>query len=209
MAQGIFIGIGGSGVKSLARLKAKIYESYADKEAFSKDNSFIFIDTDINDIAKIQADSDLTRMYGGRQIIDLNEFIPIGSTNPYNVRQNAITNKDKSGSHLKTWMILQGEGKYTPLQTSLTDGAGAMRMDGRTTIFRFAESHIIPAIERAIQKMKTVKPDLEGLDTKDVANATIAPNLWLISGSNGGTGSSMTLDILFIMDRLYQKYFEK
>jgi hypothetical protein len=208
MAQGIFIGIGGSGVKSLARLKAKIYESYADKEQFSKDNSFVFIDTDINDIAKIQADSNLTRSYGGRQIIDLNEFIPIGSTNPYNVRQNAITNKDKAGSHLKTWMILHGEGKYTPLQTSLTDGAGAMRMDGRTTIFRFAEGHIIPAIERAIQKMKSVRPDLEGLDTKDVANAGIAPNLWLISGSNGGTGSSMTLDILFIMDRLYQKYLK-
>lgn len=207
---GIFIGIGGSGVKSLARLKAKIYESYADKDKadFNKENSFIFIDTDINDIAKIQADPDLVRMYGGRQIIDLNEFIPIGSTNPYNVRQNAITNKDKSGSHLKTWMILQGEGKYTPLQTSLTDGAGAMRMDGRTTIFKFAEGHIIPAIERAIQKMKAVKPDLEGLDTKDIANAGIAPNLWLISGSNGGTGSSMTLDILFIMDRLYQKYLK-
>lgn len=208
MAQGIFIGIGGSGVKSLARLKAKIYESYTDKELFNKENSFIFIDTDVNDIKKIQTDSDLIRMYDGRQIIDLNEFIPIGSTNPYNVRQNAITNKDKSGSHLKTWMILQGEGRYTPLQTSLTDGAGAMRMDGRTTIFKFAEGHIIPAIEKAIQKMKTVRPDLEGLDTKDVANAGIAPNLWLISGSNGGTGSSMTLDILFIMDRLYQKYLK-
>ena len=47
MAQGIFIGIGGSGVKSLARMKAKIYESYADKEAFIKDNSFIVIDTEI------------------------------------------------------------------------------------------------------------------------------------------------------------------
>ena len=208
MRQGIFIGIGGSGVKSLARLKAKIYETYPDKKEFNNQNSFIFIDTDINDIAKIQSDSDLTRMYGGRQIIDLNEFIPIGSTNPYNVRQNAITNKDKSGSHLKTWMILHGEGKYTPLQTSLTDGAGAMRMDGRTTIFRFAETHIIPAIERAIQKMKAVRPDLEGKDTKDVANAGIAPNLWLISGSNGGTGSSMTLDVLFIMDRLYQKYLK-
>jgi len=208
MAQGIFIGIGGSGVKSLARLKAKIYESYTDKELFNKENSFIFIDTDINDIGKIQSDPNLTRMYDGRQIIGLNEFIPIGSTNPYNVRQNAITNKDKSGSHLKTWMILQGEGKYTPLQKSLTDGAGAMRMDGRTTIFRFAEGHIIPAIERAIQKMKAIRPDLEGLDTKDVANAGIAPNLWLISGSNGGTGSSMTLDILFIMDRLYQKYLK-
>ena len=205
MAQGIFIGIGGSGVKSLARLKAKIYESYADKEEFSKKNSFIFIDTDINDISKIQSDSNLTRVYGGRQIIDLNEFIPIGSTNPYNVRQNAISSNDKSGGHLKTWMILQGEGKYTPLQTSLTDGAAAMRMDGRTTIFKFAETHIIPAIERAIKKVKKIQPDLDKLDVNDIANADKVPNIWLISGSNGGTGSSMTLDILFIINRIYQK----
>jgi hypothetical protein len=207
MAQGIFIGIGGSGVKSLARLKAKIYESYTDKEEFSKENSFIFIDTDINDHGKIQSDPELTRMYGGRQIIGLNEYIPIGATIPFNVRQNAITNKDESGSHLKTWMILQGEGKYVPKQNKLTDGAGARRMDGRTAIFKYGESHIIPAIQTAIKKMKTVQPDLGKLDLKDAANSDKFPSLWLISGSNGGTGSSMALDILFIMNRLYYQEF--
>jgi len=208
MAQGIFIGIGGSGVKSLARLKAKIYESYQDKELFTRENSFIFIDTDLNDIGTIQSDPNLTRMYDGRQIIGLNEFIPIGSTNPYNVRQNAITNKDKSGSHLKTWMILQGEGKYVPKQNQLTDGAAARRMDGRTAIYKYGESHIIPAIETAFTKMKAVDPDLGKSDKKDTAHSHKAPNLWLISGSNGGTGSSMTLDILFIMNRLYYKVFK-
>jgi hypothetical protein len=157
MAQGIFIGIGGSGVKSLAKLKAKIYESYTDKEKFNEDNSFIFIDTDLNDIAKIQSDPNLTRMYGGKQIIDQNnEFISIGSTNPFNERQNAISSDEESGRHLKTWMILQGEGNYTPIKTSLTDGASAMRMDGRTTIFKFAETRIIPSIEKAFKKLKRI-----------------------------------------------------
>ena len=32
MKPGIFIGIGGSGVKSLSKLKAKIYNSYKDKK---------------------------------------------------------------------------------------------------------------------------------------------------------------------------------
>ena len=205
MAQGIFIGIGGSGVKSLARLKAKIYESYTDKDKFNDENSFIFIDTDINDIAKIQSDPNLTRMYGGKQIIDQNnEFIPIGSTNPFNERQNAISSDDPAGKHLKTWMILQGEGKYTPIKTSLTDGAGAMRMDGRTTIFKNS-GKIISSIEKAFKKLKRIAPDLDKLDTKDIANAHKIPNLWLISGSNGGTGSSMTLDILFIMNRIFRK----
>ena len=206
MAQGIFIGIGGSGVKSLARLKAKIYESYQDKKVFNKENSFIFIDTDVNDIGKIQFDPNLTRMYGGRQIIDINEFIPIGATIPFNVRQNAINNKDKSGSHLKTWMILDGEGKYVPKQNKLTDGAAARRMDGRSALFKY-ESLIIQAIETAIKKMKEEKPDLVNLDLKKTTNSEDVPNLWLISGSNGGTGSSMTLDILFIMNRLYYREF--
>ena len=167
MAQGIFIGIGGSGVKSLARLKAKIYESYIDKEQFNKENSFIFIDTDINDIGKIQSDPNLTRMYDGRQIIGLNEFIPIGATIPFNVRENAITRNDKSGSHLKTWMILNGEGLYVPKQNKLTDGAAARRMDGRSAMFKYGETHIIPAIETALKKMRTEVPDLEKLDLKD------------------------------------------
>jgi len=98
MAQGIFIGIGGSGVKSLARLKAKIYESYQDKKVFNKENSFIFIDTDVNDIGKIQFDPNLTRMYGGRQIIDINEFIPIGAT----IRENYYKRKRQTQPEILT-----------------------------------------------------------------------------------------------------------
>ena len=205
MAQGIFIGIGGSGVKSLARLKAKIYESYTDKELFNKENSFIFIDTDFGDIQKIQTDPILTRMYGNRQIIGMNEFIPIGNTIPSNVRRQAVAVKTKSGEHLKTWMIMPGEGGYKPLEQSLQKGAGAQRLDGRTSLFQYVETDIIPKIETAINKMQQFDNDFGGgaiastnfnISTndkiKDEENAAKAPNLWLISGSNGGTGSSMT-----------------
>lgn len=222
MAQGIFIGIGGSGVKSLARLKAKIYESYTDKELFNKENSFIFIDTDFGDIQKIQTDPILTRMYGNRQIIGMNEFIPIGNTIPSNVRRQAIAVKTKSGEHLKTWMIMPGEGGYKPLEQSLQKGAGAQRLDGRTSLFQYVETDIIPKIETAINKMQQFDNDFGGgaiastnfnISTgdqiKDEENAAKAPNLWLISGSNGGTGSSMTLDILFVLNRLYFRAFNQ
>jgi len=89
MKPGIFIGIGGSGVKSLSKLKAKIYNSYKDKEQFDKENSFIFIDTDLNDITKIQSDETLIRMLDGKKPIGMNEFIQIGKTVPSHVRRRA------------------------------------------------------------------------------------------------------------------------
>jgi hypothetical protein len=66
---GIFIGLGGAGVKSLARLKAKMYALYKESDALSKfdEYSFVFIDTDANDISAInQSDDLLTRMDGYR-----------------------------------------------------------------------------------------------------------------------------------------------
>lgn len=219
MNPGIFIGIGGSGVKSLAKLKAKIYNSYKDKEQFDKENSFIFIDTDLNDITKIQSDETLIRMLDGKKPIGMNEFIQIGRTVPANVRRRANSIKGPSSDHLKSWMIMEGEGKYTPIDRSLSDGAGAMRMDGRTSVFENVDTLIIPKIQTAITKMLKIDADnggkIKGTNfnitsddaTKQAENANNAPNLWLISGSNGGTGSSMTLDILFILDRLYQNVF--
>lgn len=47
---GIFLALGGSGIKSLARLKAKIYAEYSDKSLFEEKNTFPFIDTDNNDV---------------------------------------------------------------------------------------------------------------------------------------------------------------
>jgi|GEM_PF-6634476 len=44
---GIFIALGGSVTQSLAQLKAKIYAEYSDKSLFEQENSFLFIDTDL------------------------------------------------------------------------------------------------------------------------------------------------------------------
>ena len=47
---GIFIGLGGAGVNSLARLKAKMYVLYKDSDALAKfdEHSFIFIDSNLS-----------------------------------------------------------------------------------------------------------------------------------------------------------------
>lgn len=208
---GIYISLGGAGIKSLARLKAKIYAEYIDKSLFEQENTFIFIDTDLNDVAKIQSDPVLTKMYGNKPIIDLDEFIPLGNAVPNNIRKAAMDSHAKKNEHLKSWCIMPGEGRYTPRQSSLTNGSGAQRMDGRLTLFSY-QHIVIAVIERAIIKLKTIRPNLEGsehhhaLDSFDVSAK--APELWLITGTNGGTGSAIALDVLFILDRLYYKHLK-
>lgn len=58
---GIFIGLGGAGVKSLARLKTKMYALYKESDVLAKfdEHSFIFIDTDRHDIERINKSDDL------------------------------------------------------------------------------------------------------------------------------------------------------
>jgi hypothetical protein len=200
---GIYIALGGSGIKSLAPLKAKIYAQYSDKSLFEQENTFLFIDTDVNDVAKIQSDPVLTKLYGNNRIIDLDEFIPLGKAVPFYVRKAAMDFYGKENEHLKSWCIMPGEGRYTPTQVSLANGSGAQRMDGRLSLFK-SQHIVISAIERAIIKLKTIQPDLEALDYFDVS--VKAPELWVITGTNGGTGSAIALDVLFILDRLYYKH---
>ena len=200
----LYIALGGSGIKSLARLKAKIYAEYSDKSLFERENTFLFIDTDNNDVNKIQTDPVLTKMYGDRQIIDIDEFISLGNAVPYIIREAAMDSHGKDNEHLKSWCIMPGEGRYIPIKSSLNDGAGANRIDGRLALHK-KQLAVITAIERAIVKLKIIQPDLEDLDSFDISAST--PEFWVISGTNGGTGSAIVLDILFILDRLFQKHF--
>ena len=202
---GIFIALGGSGIQSLARLKAKIYAEYSDKFLFEQENTFLFIDTDLNDVQKLNQDISFLELFGGKPVIGLNEFIPLGHAIPYAIRMAAIDLHSKESEHLKSWCIMPGEGRYNPLQCSLTNGSGAQRMDGRLALFRSGRI-VIDAIERAIIKLKKNQPDLEALDSFDTS--AIAPELWVISGTNGGTGSAIALDVLFILDRLYYKHLK-
>ena len=209
----ILIALGGAGIKSLARLKAKIYAEYSDKSLFEQENTFIFIDTDQLDVQKLNQDASFLELFGGKPVIGLNEFISLGYAIPFAIREAAIDFHGKENEHLKSWCIMPGEGKYTP-QNSLNDGAGAMRMDGRLALFK-SQHIVIAAIEQAIIKLKTMRPDLDSFGSFDVsAHAPIkfpgiqAPQLWVISATNGGTGSAIALDVLFILDRLYYKYLK-
>jgi hypothetical protein len=206
---GLFIGIGGSGVKSLARLKANMYQLYknAGDTRFSE-HKFIFIDTDRNDINSLNDNRDLIKKLDENKPIDIKkgEFVDIGRTVPNDVREslNNFSRDNKVKDHFNSWMITESDNSgFQLLKRTLSSGAAASRIDGRTGFFDNFND-IKQKIHSAIIEIKT----LHGTSWEDSKNLTRTgakeTNFWLISGTNGGTGSSMTLDLLFLIDRLFQ-----
>ena len=66
MQKGLFIGLGGSGVATVARLKALLFQrAYGyDKRAMDNDCSFILYDTDSMSVEQSISDEELRRMMG-------------------------------------------------------------------------------------------------------------------------------------------------
>ena len=197
MHQGIYIGLGGSGIKALVKLKAKIYQYYKTENKlpdFTKQTSFIFIDTDINDFEKINSNESLIYLFDGKSPIELYEKICIGDTIPAAVLAHANNYVGDDNTRLKSWMILENEGRYRPIHSNLSNGAGAMRMDGRTALFEHY-AVIKNVIENAIAKLSGT-------------NVGTNSNINIISGTNGGTGSALLLDISFLVNRVYLNQFQ-
>jgi hypothetical protein len=201
MHQGIYIGLGGSGIKALAKLKAKIYQYYKTENKlpdFTKQTSFIFIDTDINDFEKINSNESLIYLFDGNSPIERYEIINIGNTFP--AAELAYANNyvgDNNTRRLKSWMILGHEGRYRPIHSNLSNGVGAMRMDARIALFKhFAV--IKNAIETAVSKLRSELIEINSVNA----------NINIISGTNGGTGSALLLDISFLVNRIFLEQFQ-
>ena len=85
----IFIGLGGSGVNTIAPLKYKIYERMNGTEmktrlqVMNDTYRFLFVDTDSRDIA--EANKNYRNLYEGGKIdfINKDELLNLGDINPY------------------------------------------------------------------------------------------------------------------------------
>ena len=200
MDTGIYIGLGGSGIKTLVKLKAKIYQQYKSENRlyeFTKHTSFLFIDTDSNEFKQINSDQDLISMFDGNIPIELYEKIDIGDTIPAAVLAHANNYVGDDNTRLKSWMILENEGRYRPIHCNLSNGAGASRMDGRIALFKHY-AVIKNGIKTAVSKMRSEL--IEGNE--------VIPNINIISGTNGGTGSALLLDISFLVNRVFLNQFQ-
>ena len=205
----LFVAIGGSGIKSLAKLKLKIIEEYNNPENIKtqpnlpnqwKEHRFLFIDTTEKDINEYNADAKHTMNNFGitSNLISDNEKIITGNIDPKKYAEDYSTNEQFSSWYPRPNDAIVG-GKssekynYTP-KTSAIAGAGADRVNGRV-IYHNAAPRIEKVIEDRLRDMIQSPSIVKMLQSgkEDYAN------FWIISGTNGGTGSSFTLDLAYVM----------
>jgi len=206
----IFIGIGGSGIKSLARLKFKMYEKYKlegklndPQEGFDQ-HKFIFIDTSIKD--KQDINNEFRSQMDNNELIgrEGSEFFILGNTVPKNI-------VNEKYNEVKKWLPENGQPTvtnrnekyiYSPSRESLSNGAKANRLEGRLSFLRnFSEIRL--AVRNAIQSTRIFWTNQSVNKQKKVK----VP-IWLISGSNGGTGSSFALDLLYTLHVEFQDIYQ-
>lgn len=179
MAKAFFIGLGGCGLKTVSELQEKLAP-----ENQNRDYLFTYIDTD--EKTKDQVNHD-------KIIIHSRDFVNIGDTNPLQEYNNAVVSHDKKSDRLKEWAIEQGiKGHLTFPNEKLSDGAQAIRMFGRCGLYRH-EQVIKSVLKERLSTFQTLNAE---------ENKTVKPSVWVFASSCGGTGSSMTLDILYFINRI-------
>jgi len=200
MPKGIFIGLGGAGVTTVARLKALLFQRVygSSKANMDADCSFIFYDTNSIAMKMALANTELREMMGAYPVIDVgNEYIDAGEVSPYRMYQMAkrAPMEDMTSHRIMEWSIDPEGPKHIQLPVAqLNEGASAERMAGRYG-FAFCHREFESLVLSGIRKLTQI-------DYKNILNEH--PSIWIFSSCHGGTSSSALLDVLYLVDRLYK-----
>ena len=150
---------------------------------------FTYIDTDDETVKKINTD---------KVIIRPADWINIGDTNPYQVYLSALGGSTPRAKRMTEWVIPQGgtgAARFTLPNNFLCDGARGQRMIGRTGFYyRYDDIE-----SEFMSKLNT----FQQYDEKATHNQI--PQIWVVASTCGGTGSSMTLDVLYLLHRIVNK----
>ncbi len=175
-----FIGLGGCGLQTVAELSKRLRK----EPNYENDFAFTYIDTDKYTVESINKNG---------VIIQSADFIDMGSTNPMAIYREAERSADidANSKRFMEWIIPQPDHMVLP-NRPLNEGAQAQRMVGRTGIYAhydIVERELTAKINRFsdIQVGKNERRDVD---------------IWVIASSCGGTGSSMVLDILYMVNRI-------
>lgn len=179
MKQVLFIGLGGCGLKTVARLSKKLAASGEPGAEYH----YLYIDTDEKTRASINRYETL---------IPLSQFVDVGDTNPYRVYTQATKGSSPRDTRLLEWAISQEPGHLVFPDQLLSDGAQANRMVGRTAIPQHS-TEIYNAIEKQINVFAEFAKN---------SGETVEPDIWVVSSCCGGTGSSICIDTLYLIDRI-------
>ena len=199
----IFIGIGGQGVKTVAQIKAKVYEkrfpeataSKSRLQAMNDSYRFLFIDTDQRDIDNANKDNRESFEHGKVPFISpQTDLINLGRANPQAIYYEA----KKDPNTLINKRIL--EACSPELSNKIPDqplsfGAGAFRIKSRIA-FAHSLADFQSKLQAAISSLN---------DVKTVGGEDCIIYYWLVSSSLGGTGSAIFNDVLYHINQLHHQ----
>lgn len=180
----LYIGIGGNGVKTLAAIKRKMgaYEQFAVAHGNPVNNNdeFLFIDTDTKDIKGIP---------GFRENED---YVSLNITPATQYAYEKDHFSADASRFLEWYDPIKTRTSHTPLDS----GAGAIRMDGRLGLYASRADFR----NKLWQKMSDLN------QAADDPNLRSLPmNVYVFSGTSGGTGSGILLDVLMTIDMIYTR----
>lgn len=199
----IFIGIGGQGVKTIAQIKAKVYEkrfpeataSKSRLQAMNDSYRFLFLDTDQRDIENANKDNRESFEHGKVPFINpQTDLINLGRANPQAIYYEA----KKDPNTLINKRII--EACSPELSNKIPDqplsfGAGAFRMKSRIA-FAHSLAEFQSKLQAAISSLN---------DVKTVGGEDCIIYYWLVSSSLGGTGSGIFNDVLYHINQLHHQ----
>lgn len=199
----IFIGIGGQGVKTVAQIKAKVYEkrfpeataSKTRLQAMNDSYRFLFIDTDQRDIDNANKDNRESFEHGKVPFISpQTDLINMGRANPQAIYYEA----KKDPNTLINKRIL--EACSPELSNKIPDqplsfGAGAFRIKSRIA-FAHSLADFQSKLQAAISSLN---------DVKTVGGEDCIIYYWLVSSCLGGTGSGIFNDVLYHINQLHHQ----
>lgn len=199
----IFIGIGGQGVKTVAQIKAKVYEkrfpeataSKSRLQAMNDSYRFLFIDTDQRDIDNANKNNRESFEHGKVPFISpQTDLINLGRANPQAIYYEA----KKDPNTLINKRIL--EACSPELSNKIPDqplsfGAGAFRIKSRIA-FAHSLADFQSKLQSAISSLN---------DVKTVGGEDCIIYYWLVSSSLGGTGSGIFNDVLYHINQLHHQ----
>lgn len=201
----IVIGLGGSGVKTVARLKKRMdtwAESFAKtysvnrksetmpaeeieftvRNALRDFTEYLTIDT-ISFLNLPQEDKEIEGVLG------VDDYLYAGGFNPVTY----ISRQYVGDENLQRWW----DNDFHPPFAWIDDGARRFRMLGRLALYRVKED-FHNKLTKKIAKVVSLRKDLVNLGlihaTEEHLNEIL---VYIVSGSNGGTGSGMLFDIVF------------
>ena len=199
----IFIGIGGQGVKTVAKIKAKVYEKRFPEataaksrlQAMNDSYRFLFIDTDQRDIDNANKENRESFEHGKVPFISpQTDLINLGRANPQAIYYEAKKDPDT----LINKRIL--EACSSELSNKIPDqplsfGAGAFRIKSRIA-FAHSLADFQSKLQAAISSLN---------DVKTVGGEDCIIYYWLVSSSLGGTGSGIFNDVLYHVNQLHHQ----